>query len=261
MTEVIAGHLYDYPEYYDLVFGSDWKAEFDFIQDVFDRHGQGRIRSLFEPACGTGRLMIKLADAGFRVAGNDLNPAAVAYCNRRLQRRGHPATAIVADMADFTLKKPVDAMFNLINSFRHLQTETAARGHLRCVADNLRPGGLYLLGLHLTPVASEQRCTEEAWNARRGHLTVNSRLWSEGIDSRRRKEGVGMTFDVYTPTKSLRIEEHTEFRTYTARQMNTLLASEPRLEQVAAYDFHYEIDEPITIDRETEDVVYVLRRA
>jgi hypothetical protein len=32
----MAANLYDYPRYYDLVFGSDWKAEFDFLTAAFD---------------------------------------------------------------------------------------------------------------------------------------------------------------------------------------------------------------------------------
>ena len=29
--------IYDFPKYYDLVYGSDWKAEFDFIFGLWDR--------------------------------------------------------------------------------------------------------------------------------------------------------------------------------------------------------------------------------
>ena len=36
--------LYDYPHYYDLVYGSDWKAEIDFLTGVFDKHVCGEIK-------------------------------------------------------------------------------------------------------------------------------------------------------------------------------------------------------------------------
>ena len=35
--ETIQGHLYDFPKYYDLIFGSDWKAEYDFLLAAFAR--------------------------------------------------------------------------------------------------------------------------------------------------------------------------------------------------------------------------------
>ncbi|NQU21999.1 MAG: class I SAM-dependent methyltransferase, partial [Candidatus Nealsonbacteria bacterium] len=81
--ETIHESLYDYPKYYDLLFGSDWKTEFDFLEACFERYAQRPVRRLFEPACGTGRLLAKFATAGYEVAGNDLNARAVEYCNAR----------------------------------------------------------------------------------------------------------------------------------------------------------------------------------
>ena len=174
--EEIHASLYDYPKYYDLLFGSDWKAEFDFLGACFEQHARRPVRRLFEPACGTGRLMVKFASAGYEVSGNDLNSKAVAYCNARLQRLGFPPSASVGDMADFRLRRKVDAAFSTINSFRHLATERAAEDHLRCVAGALGKGGLYVLGFHLTPTR-EPTCDEESWSARRGNLAVCSRMW------------------------------------------------------------------------------------
>ena len=73
MTEIIKGSIYDFPKYYDLLFGSDWKAEFGFLQGAFPKHAGCSVQRVFEPACGTGRLLIKLAQAGYDVGGNDLN--------------------------------------------------------------------------------------------------------------------------------------------------------------------------------------------
>jgi SAM-dependent methyltransferase len=264
MIETIPGNLYDYPKYYDLVFGSDWKAEFDFLEGCFARHaqlgGRKRVRRLFEPACGTGRLMVRFGKAGYAVAGNDLNAKAIAFCNARLKRHGLPATAVVEDMADFRVKKPIDAAFNTINSFRHLPTEEAAEGHLRSVAAALAPGGLYVLGLHLTPERGRPLSDEESWAARRGHLSVLSRMWSKGLDRKRRVETVGMSFDVYTPTRTFRLVDTTGFRTYTAGQMSALLGRVPQLSVAAVYDFAYDLDVPVKIGPRTEDVVYVLRK-
>ncbi len=257
--EIIDAHLYDYPKYYDLLFGSDWKAEFDFLEACFEQHTRRKVKRLFEPACGTGRLMVKFAAAGYEVAGNDLNAKAIDFCNARLERHGFPESAMVGDMADFRLRRKVDAAFNTINSFRHLPTERAAEDHLCCMGDALAKGGLYVLGLHLTP-ETRPTCEEESWSARRGHLAVLSRMWSIAVDRRRRRERVGMTVDVYTPTKQFRLTEEMIFRTYTAKQFDRLLQRVDRFELVETYDFAYETDQPIDVDRRTEDVIYVLRK-
>ncbi|QDT01111.1 class I SAM-dependent methyltransferase [Adhaeretor mobilis] len=257
--ETIQGNLYDFPKYYDLVYGSDWEAEFDFLEDCFEKHTELVVERLFEPACGTGRLLVKLAEAEYEVGGLDLNAKAIAYCNARLDKLGYDAMTFVGDMSDFTLAKPVDAAFNTINSFRHLSTEQQARDHLQCIANCLRPGGLYVLGLHLTPTTIEPM-QEESWSARRGNLAVCSRLWVEECDLKARQERVGMSFDVYTPTKQFRIVDEISFRIYTAPQMQKLLASVPELEIAAVYDFSYDIGRPVEIGPDTEDVVFVLRK-
>lgn len=261
VLKTIEGNLYDYPRYYDLVFGSDWKAEYDFLLACFAKHGRGKIERLFEPACGTGRLMFRLAKAGYQVAGNDLNAKAIDYCNTRLRRHGLPETAEVGDMSRFRLKRKVDAAFNTINSFRHLSSEQQAVDHLQCVAQALRKGGLYLLGLHLTPAAGEPMADEESWAARRGHLSVLSHMWTIETNRRRRQETVGMSFDVYTPTDTFRLENQVDFRTYTATQMADLIGKVPELQVVETYDFAYRIDQPIDVDATVEDVVYVLQRS
>jgi SAM-dependent methyltransferase len=259
MTNRVKASIYDYPKYYDLLFGSDWKAEFDFFVACFAKHAGCKVKRVFEPACGTGRLLIRLAKAGYRVGGNDLNPKAVDYCNQRLHRHGFENKVVVGDMSDFTVKKKFQGSFNTINSFRHLGTEQAAVDHLSCMAGGLSKGGLYILGIHLEPTTVPPM-TEESWSARRGDLVVNSHMWSKGIDRDRRIEHLGITIDVHTPTKHIMIEDHMEYRTYKRGQFASLLKKVPELEVAAIYDFAYDVTKPHTITSASEDVVYVLRK-
>ncbi len=252
-------NLYDYPRYYDLVFGSDWKAEYDFLLACFDRLAGRKVQRVFEPACGTGRLLYRWAKVSYDVSGLDLNTRAVHYCNRRLERHGFPPTAFVGDMGHFRLKRKVDAAFNMINSFRHLTTAAASLGHLQCMANALAKGGLYALGLHLLPTVGRPM-DEESWSARRGHLCINTHMWMISRDARLREERHRMNFDVYTPTQSFRISDDVLFRTYTLRQFRELVASVPQLEIAAVYDFTYQFDHPITPRATTEDAVFVLRK-
>jgi SAM-dependent methyltransferase len=259
-VETLSGSVYDYPKYYDVLFGADWKAEYQFLLACFRKHADGRVSRLLEPACGTGRLLVKFAQAGYGVTGNDLNPKAVDYCNRRLVRHGFPPTAEVADMADFRLPQKVDAAFNTINSFRHLSTEEQAENHLQCIADSLTRGGIYILGLHLTPTWGRPSSSSESWTARRGRLVVRSRMWTTTLDRRLRQERSRFRLDLQTPGRRLRLDDELVFRTYTAGQFQSLLDRVPELERVADYDFGYRIDQPIRVGAETEDVVVVLRR-
>ena len=127
------------------------------------------------------------------------------------------------------------------------------------MADSLVKGGLYLLGLHLIPTEGE-RLEDESWHARRGNLTVNTYMWSMGIDEKKRMEYLGLKINVYTPTKQMVIEDEMHYRTYSARQMASLLKKVPAFECVGVYDFAYDLDQPVTVGPDTEDVVYVLKK-
>jgi SAM-dependent methyltransferase len=261
MSTVIHGNLYDFPQYYDILFGADQQGEYDFLLGCFERFAERPVKKVFEPACGTGRLLLKLAKAGYRVGGNDLNDKAVAYCNARLKRHGFPGNVTVGDMSDFRLKSPVDAAFNLINTVRHLPTEAMIESHLRCVREALAPGGIYMLGLHLTPTATAERIVdEERWTGARGRVKIKSHMWTKEIDRRGRNERLGIRFEVRTPTKMFHIEDEMNYRTYTAPQMASLIERVGGFDVAETYDFLYQFDEPITVGPRTEDVVYVLKR-
>lgn len=256
---VVDESIYDHPKYYDLVFGADVAAEKQFILDCCDKHTSFRNPRFFEPACGTGRLVVALASAGYQTAGLDLNDRAIDFCNDRLKRRGLPETCFVADMSDFKTKTKFEVAFNTINSFRHLLSEKAARDHLICLGNSIRKGGLYLLGIHLTPTDANPS-EGESWSARRGHLSINTMMWTTSREPRKRIERFGLYFDVHRPSGSFRIVDELVLRSYLPHQLEKLVQSSGVWEIIETYDFGYDIDFPTEVDSTSEDVVYVLKR-
>jgi SAM-dependent methyltransferase len=259
MQKTARANPYDQPHLYDQAFGSEWREEMAFLILCFEQYAAVNVHRVFEPACGTGRLLFRLARAGYEVSGLDLNERAVAYCNERLRRKGFHATALIGDMTDFRLPRKVDAAFNLVSSFRHLNSESAAKLHLRRMAAALRPGGIYAVGLHLTPTGRAP-CDVEVWTARRGRSRVRTRVSTTSRNLRRRQERIRITFATHTPTSTGQLESRIMLRTYTARQFCSLLSSVNAFEIVAIHDFRYQIDTPITLGSRTEDAVFVLRR-
>jgi SAM-dependent methyltransferase len=264
MTHPITGSIYDYPNLYDVLFSDLCRLEIRFLTSIFERFRNGkRAISIFEPACGSGRLLYHLAKLGWNVSGLDLNPHAIAFCNRRLKRYGFRESAIVGNMvscslADWGRTKKFDIAFNFVSSFLHLTTEADARQHLQTIADILKPGGIYLLGIHLKP-AGQQLCASEHWSVRRGSLTIKSYLKSLTQDSKKRIETVEFRIEAETPTKCYRIIDRFPLRMYTAKQFNDLLTAVTRFDILETYSFDYDLSRPIEVTDDTEDVVFVLR--
>lgn len=256
---IVAGNWYDCPQDYDLAFRSETRTEADFIEAACRKYCQFPVRHLLEPACGTGRLVAELARRGYRVTGFDLSRPSLSYLRRRLVRRKLQATVFRADMADFTLPRPVDAAYNTFDSFRHLLTEQDARRHLQCIAGSLRPGGIYILGFHLLPPDASEQCIER-WTERSGNTQVTVTLRVTASDRRRRQETIRISLLVRRGAEELRLRDEFPLRLYTAAQFRRLLAQVPALEMLDVYDFWYQIDTPLQLNDEISDTVFILRR-
>lgn len=256
---ILLANWYDYPQYYDIAFQAYTRREADFIEAACRKYCPFVARRLLEPACGTGRLIAGLATRGYQMTGFDVSQPALSYLRRRLPRRRLHAETFEAEMSDFRLDRPVDAAYCTLSTFRYLLTEQTARGHLECVADNLRLGGIYILGLQLLPSDVEKE-DGRRWTDRRGDTKVTATLRVLRIDLRRRIENLRVCLLVQSGSKEVRLRHEFQVRTYTARQFRRLLYSVPSLELCDVYDFQYDIEHPLSLNDEMAHCVFVLRR-
>lgn len=252
---------YDHPQYFDMLFRDETAREVEFLEEAFIRYGKGKTRRLLEPGCGSGRLVAAMVARGYQVTGIDLSQPMLDYTRRRVEKRGLSAQMVRADMTDFRLKRKFDAAFCTFNTFRHLLTDHQAITHLNTVADHLRKGGLYVLGLHLIPLDADEECTER-WRASHGGTTVNGTLRVIDFDRKSRLETLRMSIKATKRSgKVERIKSEFQLRIYTPDQGRKLLAKvKDRFEIAGIHDFDYEIDETRDFDDDLTDAVFVLRR-
>ncbi len=148
----------------------------------------------------------------------------------------------------------------LVNTFRHLVDEDAARKHLQCVAKSLRKGGIYLLGFHLLPPdAAEEDC--ERWTIHHRETRVTTTIRVLSFDRRSRVEVVRFSLKVTRPKGVLRFSSDFPLRIYRADQFRVLLKSVPEFELVDVFDFCYDLNESLPLDDRLGDAVFVLRRS
>jgi SAM-dependent methyltransferase len=261
---------YRFPLYYDTVYDGDSAKEADFLEAVLARHGTGAVAEgkparILEPACGTSRLLIELARRGHRVAGFDLSADMIAYGRERV--KAEPAS--VRDrirlgedrMESFRMRGPFDLSFCLLSTFKYLLTEEHAHAHLERVARVLVPGGLCVIGIHLTPYA--RRATDrEIWHGAADGLRVSSEVITRPADRITRLEWLRnrLTIRQRGRRQAERLETNWQVRTYDAAEFEALLARTPALPPIACYDFSHDIDAPRGLDDSQEDVVVVLRK-
>ena len=257
--KVVEGSWYDFPAYYDVAFMEDTELEADFVAAVWEKFGEGRLGRILEPGCGSGRLVRELASRGHHVVAFDDNAKALGYLQDRLQESGTPAELFTADLANFRVREPVDLAYCFCNTFRHLLTEEAALSHLRSVARALRPGGIYLLGLHLMPIDVDPEDSER-WTAERDGVKVKTTLTVHKTFPRKRLERLRVTMDVDAPDERLCVQSWITLRLFDLEEFLGLLKRVRSLQLVGTFDFLYDVDDPITLDEYSSDVVFLLRK-
>jgi SAM-dependent methyltransferase len=166
---------YATPAYYHIAFELNRKAETDFLVACFERYAGGAVKHVIDFACGTGHHAIRLARRGYHVTGVDLSAESIEFLEGQAAAESLPITALVGDMTRFRLPEPVDAAICMQDSQGHLLTNDALVAHLRTVAANVRPGGLYVFD-RLIPNRWASPTLRWAWTKRRGAVTVRTRF-------------------------------------------------------------------------------------
>ncbi len=252
---------YDTPLYYDIIFDQHTAAEVAFVEAMYERWvGPRGKRRLLEPACGSGRLVAALAERGYAVSGFDASRPMLDFAARRMVARGASASLRVGRMESFTYRRSFDLAHCFVSTFKYLTRAADARAHLEHVAQALAPGGIYLLGFHLTEY--EDRSTDrERWHEARGGIDVRCEVDTAPADPRARLEDVRSRLTVRRGGALLaRQETRWQFRTYSAAQFRRLLAQVSALELVAVHDFDYDPEVTRELGTDRLDVVAVLRR-
>lgn len=138
--------------------GEDYAARFAALAGSGkDMHGEARLCAALVPAgarvldagCGTGRVMIRLAELGYDCVGVDRDASMLAVARRQAPQlpwfQADLATFDPAELhvgADFDLVVAAGNIFPLLAA----GTESAA---IKCLAAALRPGGLMVAGFGL----------------------------------------------------------------------------------------------------------------
>lgn len=151
-----------FARYYDLDYG-DFLDDLPMYLGFAERTGS----PVLELACGTGRLLIPLAEAGYSVVGIDSSRAMLARVESKFSGRARRRLKVVqADMVDFKL----DGKFNLaiipVGGLMLVPTLGDQAGVLKRVYEHMAENGVLVVDLlnpDLEEMAKNDRQLIYAW--------------------------------------------------------------------------------------------------
>ncbi len=104
---------------------------------------------ILELGCGTGRVLLPLAQAGYRVFGVDISAAMLARARAKANQSGlvRRVHLIQSNATTLALARTFSLILYAANSFMHHTTQQEQCHVLARLRDHLRPGGLLILDL------------------------------------------------------------------------------------------------------------------
>jgi len=132
--------------FYELLV-SEFTEDLPFYQEYAARSGG----PILELACGSGRILLPLARAGYAVVGLDLFPDMLALARAKLDQEEPAVRARVelheGDMANFDLGRKFPLIISGAGALSLNLSSAAVESCLRCMANHLAEEGLLLVDL------------------------------------------------------------------------------------------------------------------
>ncbi|MFB4212913.1 class I SAM-dependent methyltransferase [Shouchella sp. JSM 1781072] len=130
---------YANPDQYDHDYG-DYKDDYLFLKE----HIQALTGPIIDLACGTGRVTIPLAKAGYQLIGVDLHGGMLAHAKRKAETLKLPIHFYEQDCTQLDLNTCAPLIYMTGNSFQHFLTNESQDQLFQSVRKHLRPNGEFI---------------------------------------------------------------------------------------------------------------------
>ena len=130
--------FYSDPQLYDLLFPA---GEYGHFYAEQARRAGGPVLEL---ACGTGQILLPIAQTGTRCVGIDLSPEMLGAAAERMRTGSAPAELVEGDIRSFELGEAFAMIFIARNSLLHLHATDDLLACFRSVRRHLKPDGVFI---------------------------------------------------------------------------------------------------------------------
>lgn len=108
------------------------------------KEGETPAKRVFECGCGTGSVSVELKREGYDITSSDLSEKMLAAAAEKARSRGVKMPFIKADMKNFELHRPVDAVIACCDCVNYLTADEDALAFFNASYNALKTGGKLL---------------------------------------------------------------------------------------------------------------------
>ena len=134
----------NYDRYLEVMYAHDDHHENfqEFYLDLARKYGAGGV---VDVACGTGAVLLYLAERGIEIDGTDLSEEMCRVAASKADAMGLRLNIIPADMTAFSSGRKYSLAIIARSGFMHLPTQALQEAALRNLREQLLPGGILTL--------------------------------------------------------------------------------------------------------------------
>lgn len=134
-------------KYYDLFYteyeGASTPAQLDFLAWAFTNLAKRTVKRVLDVGCGTGRLLIPLAQRGYDVVGADASAEMLSVTKEKAQKVGLKKLRLEHhDMRRLPYRDEFDALICMFTAFNYMLTDEDVNEALACFYRALKKGGV-----------------------------------------------------------------------------------------------------------------------
>lgn len=253
--------LYNLPKYYDIAFSWDVSHEIKLFRELFKRYVPFKVKSILEPACGTGRFMVSLPKYGYYMTGYDNNSQMIAYTKERIAKLKlqNMAQVVRGDMQSVRFKTKFDAAINSINSLGYLLSDNDILNHFSNTGNSLKSKGIYII--HLSCAWDRLNLhEEEEWIIEREGIRIKT-IW--GVEKEDKQEKLSYQIckmEINEQGKHIILEECHILRLWFFEDLKCLISKSGKFKLETIYDEkHNQIPLDTHISGELGNLYYILK--
>jgi len=134
-----------YSRYYDALYSEkDYEKECDYLEALFAKFSQIRVRRILDVACGTGGHAIPLATRGYDILARDLSGSMLEFARRKIEEAGlgNKVRLQKLDMRSFHESGKFDACICMFAAIGYLSRQEEVLDALRTMRRYVKAGGL-----------------------------------------------------------------------------------------------------------------------
>ncbi|MBU8932812.1 MAG: class I SAM-dependent methyltransferase [candidate division Zixibacteria bacterium] len=253
---------YSRPQIYDIAFRfRDFSLAVDFLTEASAQAGMKEITSVVELGCGPAQYVREFASRGIKTYGIDLSPEMVSYATDLCTKDNLPCRIIEDDMRSFELPQQVDLAVCMIATIHLLLTNEDIVTHLRCVADNLKPHGLYIIEMtHPRDIFPSEKGVQDKWELEGDGIKVETDWGTDAVMDLITEIKTGtVKYAVTHGLKTERFEFREKWRAIPFGLIRALIELSGRFELAATYG-DLDVNKPFDSDKDSWRMMLVLRK-